>query len=330
MAESLQIDSAKGVLELTSDLFQPKSFDARYESVRYHTYVPVAAISTNSNNVEFSLPAMTSKSAYLTTNIVLVMDVKLTKKDGSTAVTKTNFIAPVANILHSIWEKVSVQIGDRDLNQSPDAYNIRAYLQTIMNNTVEGQSEKCFSRGLMRDTVNHYDVYGPLNLGFTRRRMCFFHVNQATPGDSAYVTRPFTFVGIVYHDLCQNDRPILWGVPLKFTFVKAPEAFYMGVNDTQLNEDFLLTITRLELRVPIAVLSDKLIQHIERTLTDKTPCLYYYRRFHVSRKPIATGLERYEDNNIFGTAELPARVYIVFSTQGRIFGKLELNPFLFA
>jgi hypothetical protein len=56
MAEHLQVDSSKGVLELSSDLFEPKAFDARYQNIRYHTFTPVAPIEQSDANVEFHLP----------------------------------------------------------------------------------------------------------------------------------------------------------------------------------------------------------------------------------------------------------------------------------
>jgi hypothetical protein len=58
MAEYLQIDSSKGVLELSSDLFEAKPFDARYQSIRYYTYTPIAPVAENSDTIQFNLPGM--------------------------------------------------------------------------------------------------------------------------------------------------------------------------------------------------------------------------------------------------------------------------------
>jgi hypothetical protein len=56
MAEHLQVDSSKGVLELTSDLFEEKAFDGRYQSCRYHSFPPLAPIGQSNDNIEFHLP----------------------------------------------------------------------------------------------------------------------------------------------------------------------------------------------------------------------------------------------------------------------------------
>lgn len=207
------------------------------------------------------------------------------QEDGA-LVAKTANIAPVANVLHSLWDKVAVQVGDKELNQSPDCYNVRAYLMSIMNNTIEAQSEKCFAQGLMRDTCHHYDSFAPdVNTGFGKRKNLFFHTAAAVV-DSGYVKRPFTFCSTLYHDLCQNDRPILWGVPIKITLNKAKRNFYMGAAEIDKARNFELVITRIELRVKIAILSEKMIQHIERSLSEKKLAMYYYRRFQVAKKPI--------------------------------------------
>ena len=286
MAEFLQISSSKGVLELTSDLFEHKPFDARYQSIRYHTYHPIAPVAQNSKSIEFQLPEITSKCCYLTNNILLMLEVKMVKKDSDTQVDKTIMAAPVANIRHSLWDKVTLQVGDKELNQSPDCYHLRAYLQSVMNFTVEAQSEKCFMQGLERDTTEHYDSFDTTkNFGFKNRRNLFFH-HSPVDTDSRYVTRPFQFCSVLYHDLCQNDRPILWGVPLKFVLTKAPRAFYMGCATADMEKDFELVITNIELRVQIAILSEKMITHIAKSLTEKKPALYYYRRFQVAKKPI--------------------------------------------
>jgi hypothetical protein len=207
------------------------------------------------------------------------------RADGG-AIAQDIRVAPIANILHSLWDKVTLQVGDKELNQSPDCYNVRAYLTTIMNNTIEAQQERCFAQGLMRDTVLLYDNFiAAENDGFHRRRSCWYHVGVA-PAPNAYVLRPFTFCSTLFHDLCQNDRPILWGVPLLFKLSKAPKAFVLGAHTADIGRDFEVRIMKISLRVQIAILSEKQITHIERSLTEKKPALYYYRRFQVAKKPV--------------------------------------------
>jgi hypothetical protein len=215
------------------------------------------------------------------------MELKMCKQDG-TAVDPQVVAAPTNNICHSMWEKVDVQVGDKLLNHSPDVYSLRSYLQTIMNFNIESQAEKCFTSGFIRDTTGHYDSFNlAYNVGLNARRNLFYH-HGADPAHSNYVIRPYTFTTLLYHDLCQNDRPILWGVPIKITLTKAPEKFYMMVREADVEGgDFQLEITKIELQVAIGILSEKLINHIDRSLTEKKPAYYYYRRFQLAKKPIA-------------------------------------------
>jgi hypothetical protein len=144
----------------------------------------------------------------------------------------------------------------------------------------------------MRDTATHYDSTDiELNEGFEARRSLYFHVDPKKGDEghtdlSGYVARPFTFTAVLFHDLCENNRGILWNVPLKFTFKKAAKEFYLQCRTADMDKDFDLVITRIQLKVRIANLTDKLIDSIERRLSEKKPARYYYRRFQVSQKPI--------------------------------------------
>jgi len=85
----------------------------------------------NSKQIEFVLPAMDTNNCYFISNIMIEVQVKITKKDG-TLPSATTKVAPVANMLSSLFETVSLRVNDVLITSSGSHYGYKDYVQTLL------------------------------------------------------------------------------------------------------------------------------------------------------------------------------------------------------
>lgn len=302
MAEGLSTDSTSAVRDLSSDLFTIKPFDGRYQESKYITSYPASPLTPSSDQYLFQLGPLSGKAGYRTDTILILMDLQIQTKMGNPP-DKNIVCAPVANTLHSMFDKVSVMVMNRDCNETNDFYATRAYLQTIMNMKEEDELDRGFCQGMQRDTIYKFDDIKNvpntpdafINKGFGKRRKHyhFYDENPDAPNanppyrnQTQFYQRAFTLIGPLYHELMHNDRPIPWNTAMQIKLNKSKRAFLFMCSDEDSRKDFEMVITRLELKIQVAVFTEKLILRYERMFADNKKAIFYYRRFHVVSKLI--------------------------------------------
>ena len=102
---------------------------------------------------------------------------KITKQDG-TALTDQK-VAPVNNIFHSIWSKVTVKVNDVDVGDSTSSwYPYKAYLENHLSYSKSAKEKIMSYKGYISDTAKKFDDVGTAsadstNDGFNKRMKMF-------------------------------------------------------------------------------------------------------------------------------------------------------------
>ena len=78
-------------------------------------------------------------------------------------------VAPVNNLLHSLFSRVDVMLSEKTVSSSDYHYAYRAYVETLLNfgtNTKQGELTMSFWH---KDTSGHFNDLTAENVGFTTR-----------------------------------------------------------------------------------------------------------------------------------------------------------------
>lgn len=150
------------------DLFSPPAVQNNVEREYMVEYRPVTQLSDEAP-VIFDI---TEQKHFLDLyNSQLYVKLKLTKKDGTDIPTKKKII-PINNILHSIWEKVTVTIEGKEVTTSNKDYAYKAMLTTLLAYDKGAKDSQLRSQGYFKDDAGDMDKIAE-NVGAVRRSKLF-------------------------------------------------------------------------------------------------------------------------------------------------------------
>lgn len=116
------------------NLFTDFPTDARFSQVVTQKVVPVSALDSGSKKIEFVLPRLQSPNVYFISKVMLECTVVITKKDGTLPTLGNSvLVAPVNNMLSSLFESVSIKINDKRITASSSYYPYKCYLQNLLS-----------------------------------------------------------------------------------------------------------------------------------------------------------------------------------------------------
>ena len=114
------------------NLFSELPGDSRFTQVVTQKIVPISALDSGSEKIEFLLPALQNPNVYLLNKTLIECTVVITKKDGTLPDT-TQSVAPVNMCLTSLFDSVSVRLNDVSITSSGRYYPFKCYLQTLLS-----------------------------------------------------------------------------------------------------------------------------------------------------------------------------------------------------
>jgi hypothetical protein len=269
-----------------NSFFSSLPTDARFLQNTFQKIVPSSGI--NGKIIEFILPRFDAANVYQIQDTYVEVRILITKSDGITLPNKTDVVAPVNNVLHSLFEAVRLTINDIPITQSPDDYQYKAYITSCLSYSTLVKGAQLQSQGYYGDLAGHF---GPVdeNTGFNERN-ALFRVNYEEPkeGSNAGSYRPegTVFMGRLYHDLVACETGLPPNTKIKFDLVKAEDAFILMRKSG--SENFKVKIENICLYIPVAQLAAPVFNEINSILTqEKKPKVVtiHYRRIDI--RPIA-------------------------------------------
>jgi len=135
LAEANTIPSASFI----ENLFLNLPSDARFKQVVTHKFVPRTGLDENSTQIEFTLPALDAPNCYFLSNIMIEATVLITKADNKLPAA-TDQVAPIPNMLSSLFETVSLRINDNLITASGSQYAYKDFIQTLVSSTADAKN----------------------------------------------------------------------------------------------------------------------------------------------------------------------------------------------
>ena len=90
-------------------------------------------------------------------NTELSVELTLTKSDG-TKIPEAAKIAPVNNILHSLWSQIQVKLKDTTISHPSPNYAYRGYIENLLNYSENSKNTWMLNQGWIYDEASKFDA----------------------------------------------------------------------------------------------------------------------------------------------------------------------------
>lgn len=309
---------AKEMIALPSefDLFKPAVLQTAIVEDYFET---ITAPVTGSNQVTFDIDIPASPDLFRDlSNSYLMVEGQITKSDGG-SIGSTDVVAPANNVLHTLFSDISVHICGTQITDTGKHYAYRAFLETLLSTSSDVQKTRARTAGWELDT-EHASV----------DRVIATASGSTTP-NAAFVERKklfsdgiITIAGRPHIDLFHQELDIPPGCSMQLRFTRSDDKFVLMAAE---NATYKFKINSLKLRVRTKKVDPGLILAHREVLKSAN---YRIRLNKVDVKPLslAAGQSSYLHTNIV-PGRKPRRVIVGVTSQSRVNGAYNLNPFVF-
>ena len=293
-------------------LFDAPPVDAATDLVQWQDYRPTNLMA-KSSPIEFNIPG--SSSHYLDLKRTrLYVKAKMTKPTGE-KIGIDDKIAFTNLSLHSMFRQVDVSLQQQIISPGVGTcYAYKAYFDTILDSENNNNPGILQSQLFYKDSAHFMedvDIIGQ-NKGFSAR------CSLTLLGQSVDME------GGIFSDLCQQDRLLLNGVPVRVKLFPNTDPFVImssGAADYEFQiEDAVLKVCQVSLNPGI------IVGHSEALL--KSPALYPYNQSNIKSYTIPTGSFSWEADDIY-QGNVPSRMVIALTTAAAFSGSYNKNPYNF-
>ena len=146
-------------------------------------------------------------------NTFIKAKIRVLTPHGNVGYPDTAMVAPVNNILHSMFSKVDVLLNGKTVCSSDHHYAHRAYLESLLNFGPDTKNGELSASLWHEDTPEHFEALNAENAGFTTRRQL---------GQQG---RTIGLMGRVYADLFNQSRIMIDGVDIHIKLTWSSDAF---------------------------------------------------------------------------------------------------------
>jgi hypothetical protein len=250
------------------------------------------------------------------------------KADGVSLPDSTKTVAPVNNILHSLFESVRLTINDVPITVAPNNYPYKAYITNCLTYGPSVKSAQLSCQGWYSDMGNHMGPVPGTNTGFTERNQLFRKNYKDT---APYRPSGVTLFGRLMHDLIACETGLPPNTKVRIDLDKSENSFFLMCpsDDT---EKYQFQIKNIALYVPVAQLSMPVYQEINSILTRKNEpkaIVIHYRRIEVRPISITKDKEDFYSDSLFPDSDLPCKIVLCFVDASSKNGSYSTNPFDF-
>ena len=296
------------------DIFSVPPTQESIERTYYTEHRPLSTISS-SQQIQFSITS--SKDEYLNLrDMLFYIKLKINLKKASNVVAADwKKIAPVNNLLHSIFKNIHLDIDNKNVTKSSPTYSYKAYFESLLGFTEASKCGYMSSQGWYSDFDQHIQTF---NDEYSRS-ITPSTINTDGTGKS------IELCGKLHLDLAMQPKSIVGGTKIIITLVPNEPNFYLWITENALNasvifEDAALYVSRSKVIQPIV--------EIHNHLLEKNTAKYPIMRGVVKTFPITSGLTDVNlDNAIVG--QIPRRIFIGLVDSKGYNGDKTVNPYNF-
>ena len=299
-------------------LFDVPPVETATEKIEYIEYRPVGQLSRNSP-VAFNISGVGQDYISLK-DTRLYIKARILKESGASyiPVDELDNVGFINLPLQSLWRNVDVTLQQQVI--SPDvstAYGYKAICDVLLANDIGAKETQLQSQLYYKDTAGFMDESDPTsgaNLGLTHRWA------YSKDGNAVCMEGP------IYVDILQQDRLLLNGVEVGFTFHPSSARFNLMTNSETIN--YHIEIVDAVFKVCKVKTSSGILVGHDAQLT-KQPAIYPFMRSEIKTYSIAAGLYNFSCDDLF-LSRIPSQMIVFLTSSEGFSGSYKRNPFNFA
>lgn len=296
-----------------TDLFSEPGYDVTLQTSGTVEYHPLSSVTDPTAPISFFIQG--NDTHYIDfSETLLYLRCTMKHSDNSDVAAYTNAgdkSGPINNLLHSLIQNCSVMINETQITPTTSLYPFRAYLETLLA-----------YGGDYVDTLGRAAMYVKDNDNATTTDGYSTRQNLVSGG------KIFDLIGRPHVDMCSQNRYMIPGMDVRFTFHRTPPSFYThqaagAAHTLQLN----ILGARLIVKKH-ALLPSILIQHL-RLWESGFPATYPMRKIEMKSYSLAVGTIQNTNENLLNGL-LPDRLIVALSASNAVNGVSTASPFDFA
>ena len=296
------------------DLFSVPPTQTSIDGSQWVEHNPVSTISASAP-IEFVVSG--SGEDYLDlSNTLLEVRAKITA-DGSPTTADVP-VAPVNNVLHSMFSQLDVSLNDVNVSSASTTYPYRAYVETHLNFGYDAKASKLQAGLYYMDT--NLTVSDPIPAGESGVK------NEGLTKRHHVCTKSGTFdmIGPLHVDVFNQSRYLLNGVTMKLRLTRSKNAFVLMAKAAA---DYKMELVSAKLLVRKLKITPSLALANERMLAN-TPAKYPITRVECKVIHLPQGQKSFTHDNLF-LGPLPKRIVFGIVDNRAYNGDMTMNPFNF-
>jgi hypothetical protein len=302
MAKLIDASLQKTILEEDNFFCLPATATERLSSHEFPV-LPVQAVTDTTKDYLFVVPAQHSEFVSLS-DIRFSCDLHVTGPGGVPYDDKVHTFAPVNNILHSLFDSVTIELNGRNISDTSKNYFLRAYLEDLFGFSVQAQKSQLTCAGW--DLDDYLDdstaQYGEIvankleikNKAADRRRKALMQNGK------------LELSGKLHCDLFYQDKPLITGVEMVIKMSRSRTAHsFCAPTDASLPS---VAVRNPCLKLRKFVPTPVFLNSVAKTLLS-TPVKQMLPRVQMRVTTFASGLQTVTWNNL-ACGQLPKTIII--------------------
>lgn len=277
--------------------FQSFPTDQRFNLVSLRKFPPTNGVTKDSTTIEFEFPRLDAPNVYLIHQTLLRVQCIIQKKDGTLPDTISR-VSPINLTLHSMWDKVSMSINDKEISKQSSFYGYKCYMMNKLTFNPDGKNSFLQCANWANDTEGSYGALTG-NAGLIERAEPFRKERSVTSG---FKSEGAVFMSRLYHDLVDAELPLPSETKINFTLIKAKDEFILmrppKGDLTADAEEYKFKLLNVSLYVPVGVLSTPMYNAILSRWPSE-PIVYHYRPMCITCHTISKGSSQFISPALF-------------------------------
>ena len=300
------------------DLFAVPPTQTSIEEGRWDIVYPESGYVRN-NTVLFKIPSTDSHYLDLSETQLFVELKIISKTSTNHNGLDTEVVAPVNNMLHSMFSQIKIRLNDKDVENSNSYYHYKAYLENLLSYGSEAKKTFLTNEGWLDDTTSLFDVSAltveseitAINQGLIDRRVKFKKENVVE------------LCGRIHSDVFSINKYLVNNVNVNLELFKNdPKIYFMGKD----SDKFELILESAHLKVRrVTIAPSVMLAHA--MVMEKTTAKYPIKRAIVHGYPYEFNSTRFEKSLHVGV--MPTRVLVGLVHTDNVTGTFETNPYKF-
>ena len=324
------------------EIFSNVPVQTSIEAIHNEHIRPISQLNS-SNYLEFEVNSNMNEYIILEDIFIhLKFRVKLSKSEGSLALSDWDNISTVNNLLHSIFNQVDLYINGIQTTISLLTYSHKSYLLDLLYTTNSARKSYLELAGFYRDeeVVKYNRALAQIRTELIEHELNTKYriekkedsekkpaVTTAVPANPADVGTGKTveLMGRIHLDFLKQFKYLVGGSKLRFKFVLNRPEFIFMLKDPKLAPS--IEFIDVLLNIPKAIVTDDLAIAQNKAI-EISPCKYVFNRFEVRTATIDQGVTGKNIENCI-QSQLPKKIFLAFVENIAYNGSYTENPFLF-